>query len=150
MDEVKEKKFVTQDDFKNELKSMRLDFKEAIIDLNQGIQGQIQALQDKMEPLAHLNSTIFKNMLGMTFVLGGALFWLIDRDFDKIQLSINQYNEQNQARLARLEEISLTPSHQILLTKVGEFLDAYNKSERETKAFGESSKSKKTKTRTKR
>ncbi len=55
--------------------------KEDLIDLNKGMQEQIHALHEKMEPLVHLNSTIFKNMLGMVFVLGGALFWLIDRDF---------------------------------------------------------------------
>ena len=87
-----------------------------------------------MEPLAHLDTIIFRNTLKVMLAVGlpfaGFLFWWIDRDFDKIQLSIHQANEQNQARIARLEDINLTPTNQILLTKVSEFLDAYNDSEK--------------------
>ncbi len=119
MSEVKKKEeYVTQSDFKTELKFIRADFKEALV-----------SLKDKIQVLENLPRTILKTQVTMILLLGGFLFWLIDRDFEKIQLSIEQYNQQNQARLDRLEEINFTPTNQILLTKVNDFLDAYQKSQ---------------------
>ncbi len=123
MNENKENQPVTQGEFKSELQAIRTDFKEAIF-----------ALKEKMQPLENLNTIIFKNMLILIgplylFALGltGFLFWIIDRDFGKMQASFNQSYEYNQSRISALEAISLTPTNQVILTEIRELLDIYKK-----------------------
>ncbi len=142
MSEKTEYQPVTQSDFKNELKALRLEFKEALIDLNKGIQEQIHALHEKMRPLDNLDTIIFKNtlrvMLSVLIPLGGVLVWWIDREID-----------QNQIRISRIEEAGFTSNHQIVLTKVNALLDAYHGREK-NKEIKNSSSSKQKKKRIKR
>ncbi len=88
------------------------DFKAALLEI-----------KEQMQPLANLDAMIFKNILKVTlFVLiplGGTLIWWIDRELD-----------QNQTHIASLEAVNFTPTNEILLTKMTNFLEAYNKSEK--------------------
>ena len=70
MNENNDNKPVTQNDFKSELKSLRLEFKEALFDLHKGIQEQIHSLQEQMKPLAHLDTIIFRNTLKVMLAVG--------------------------------------------------------------------------------
>ena len=99
-------------------------------------------IKEQMLELKALPNSILKTQVTMTIVLGAFLFWLIDRDFDKIQLSLNQYNEHNQARLSRLEEINLTPTNQVLLTRVNDFLDSFDQSKNNKRGATSSNKKK--------
>ena len=97
--------YVTQSDFTAELKSLRADFKEEFLEI-----------KEQMQPLANLDTIIYRNTLKIIFSvlipLGGVLVYWVHTDL-----------ERSQTRIASLEAVNFTPTNEIVLTQIANLLE---------------------------